>query len=74
MEVSVAANLKTIIEEKGLKQTAVAAKSGFTDQQFCDMLAGRKIIRAEYIPGIARALGVSVSDLFATEEDISRPA
>lgn len=65
----IAINLRAIIEDRGLKQTAIAAKSGFTDQQFCDMLAGRKIIRAEYIPRIALAMGVTVSDIYAKVED-----
>jgi len=57
-------NIRGTIEAKGMKQVVVAERSGFTEQQFSDMLNGRKIIRAEYIPKIANALGVSVGDLF----------
>ena len=57
-------NIRGTIDAKGMKQVVVAERSGFTEQQFSDMLNGRKIIRAEYIPKIANALGVSVWDLF----------
>ena len=57
-------NIRGTIDAKGMKQVVVAERSGFTEQQFSDMLNGRKIIRAEYIPKIANALGVSVGDLF----------
>ena len=56
-------NIRGTIDAKGMKQVVVAERSGFTEQQFSDMLNGRKIIRAEYIPKIANALGVSVGDL-----------
>ena len=64
MENSVAIGIKRSIAEKGLFQKAVAERSGFTEQQFSDMLNGRKVIRAEYLPLIATALGVDVGDLF----------
>lgn len=67
----IANNVGRIIENKGLYQRFVAERAGFTQQQFCDMLNGRKVIRAEYIPRIADALGVNISDLFA---DASRPS
>ena len=63
----VAKRIKLIIVEKGLYQRFVAEKVGFTEQQFSDMLNGRKIIRAEHIPAIAKALGVDFNELFATD-------
>lgn len=66
MNVCVADNIKKIIEVKGMKQVIVAERSGFTANQFCDMLNGRKVIRAEYIPRIANALNCELNDLFAT--------
>lgn len=57
-------NIKRIIEQKGLKQRIVADRSGFSKQQFCDMLHGRKVMRAEYVQEIAKALDVSVSELY----------
>lgn len=61
-------NIKFIIFTKGLKQCAVAKKAGFTAATFCDMLAGRRLIRACDIPSIARALDVTPNDLFATDD------
>lgn len=66
---TIAANIRDIIRQQGLIQRAVAERAGFTEQQFCDMLNGRKVIRAEYMPGIARGLGVEVADLFAAGQD-----
>lgn len=57
-------NIRDFIEEKGLKQCAVAQKAGFSANVFSSMLNERKIITAEHIPCIAYALGVEVNDLY----------
>lgn len=59
-------NIKAVIRGKGLVQKKVAERAGFSKCQFNDMLSGRKVIRACYIPDIATALGVEVSDLYTT--------
>lgn len=64
MESCVVIGIKQNMAAKGLYQKFVAEKSGFTEQQFSDMLNGRKVIRAEYLPAIAKALKVDVGDLF----------
>lgn len=52
-------NIKTIISEKGMKQTVVAERAGFSDSDFSNMLnERRKLIRIEHIPRITKALGV----------------
>lgn len=61
----VAEAIKNSIESKGLYKKYVAERAGFTEQQFSDMLNGRKVIRAEYVPAIANAIGINVSDLYA---------
>lgn len=61
---NVAKTINETVKVKRLYQKYVAEKSGFTEQQFSDMLNGRKVIRAEYLPQIANALGVSIGDLF----------
>lgn len=67
---SIIIGIKKVMAERGLFQKAVAERAGFTDQQFSDMLNGRKIIRADYLPQIAKALKVDVGALFAdTGED-----
>lgn len=60
----IASNIRNIIDKNGLKQKFVAEKAGFTESDFSRMLTGNKIIRAEYIPALARALGVTPNDLF----------
>lgn len=42
----VSKNIKRIIEEKGLKQIAVANKAGYGENMFSSMLKGRKLIKA----------------------------
>lgn len=64
MRSALAVGIKRNMVEKGLYQKSIAERSGFTEQQFSDMLNGRKVIRAEYLPAIAKAIGVSISDLF----------
>ncbi len=61
-------NIVRLIDERGLKQCAVAARAGFTDQQMCDMLNGRKIIKVCDILAIAEALGVEVGELYVTDQ------
>lgn len=58
-------HIKKILSERGLVQAKVAERAGFSKQQFSAMMAGRKIIRAEYIPDIADALGVSIGEIFS---------
>ena len=53
-----------IINDMGYKKNAIAKRAGFSEQQFSAMLNGRKIIRAEYMPRSAKALDVSVADIY----------
>lgn len=62
-------NIRRIIAKKGLKQCAVAERSGLSDQQLSDMLAKRKIIKACDVIAISKALGVKIDDLFETTEE-----
>lgn len=61
-------NLIRIISEKGLVKKGVAKRAGMTAQALTDVLAGRKVIKADMIPGLANALEVGVSELFKEEE------
>ena len=66
----VANRLREIVKEKGLKQSALAEKSGFTPQEFNDMLNGRRLMRAADIAAIINALepvGVDANELFRKE-------
>lgn len=62
----VSKNIKRIIEEKGLKQIAVASKAGYGENMFSSMLKGRKLIKACDIGKISRALEVEPNELFQT--------
>lgn len=64
MSGSVAAGIEKLLKEHGLIQKNVAVKAGFTEQQFSDMLCGRKIIRADYLVPIACAMRVSIQDIY----------
>jgi transcriptional regulator with XRE-family HTH domain len=57
-------NIREIIRKSGLKQCVVAERSGFNEKEFSNILNGRKQLRAEHIPQIANALGVTPNDIF----------
>ena len=61
-------NVKRIIEEKGLLKKGVAKRAGMTSQSLSDIIAGRKVIRADMVPVLANALSVDVMELFREEE------
>ena len=59
-----AAFIRKIICDKGLKHKAVAGKAGYSEQQFSDMLHGRKNIQDIDVLRIANALNVTPNELF----------
>ena len=61
----VAANIQRIIGEKGLKKQYVAQQSGLNAQELSDMLNNRRVIKVNDVPRIAKAMNVSVAELFA---------
>lgn len=60
----VAGRLKEVIEEKSLKQAAVAKKAGYKAQELNDMLKGRRLIKACDVPNIAKVLHVKVDEIY----------
>ncbi len=60
-------NIIRIINDRGMKQCAVANKAGFSKQQFSDMLNGRKIIKPCDALAIADALEITMNELYAVE-------
>ncbi len=63
----VAEHLKEIIVSKGIKQSAIAIKAGFTVQEFSDMLNGRRLIRVIDVAAIVNVMkdfGVDANALF----------
>lgn len=60
-------NIIRIINEKGIKQNAVACRAGYGKQAFSAMLNGRKIIKVSDIKAIAEALDVPPNELFKSD-------
>ncbi len=60
----IAIGIKKKIIETGLMQKSIASRAGFTQQQFSDMLNGRRVIRAIDIFRISTAMGIEVADLY----------
>lgn len=65
----IAMNIVRYMNEKGLKQKAVAKMAGFDEVKFSKMLNGRTVIRAEHIPPICDALGVEPNDIMKNQEE-----
>lgn len=63
-------NIKSEIQNRGMKQGVVAERAGFSDQEFSNMMNNRKLIKAEYIPAIASAIGVTTNELFKPKESV----
>lgn len=61
-------NIKRLIEKSGIKQGIIAKRAYFSESEFSNMLNDRrKLIRAEHLPRIAKALDVEVSELFKVD-------
>lgn len=59
----IAANIRSIIKNDGLKQCAVAHRAGLTPKEFNALLTKRKTFKAEYIVPICNALNVTPNEL-----------
>lgn len=58
-------NIQLLIVKSGIKQYVVAERMGIAPQMFNDMLNGRRLIKPIDIANAAKALDVSVDELFA---------
>lgn len=62
-------NIKMLISKKGMKQSVVAERAGFTPQEFSNILnERRKLLRIEFMPPIAQALDVDINELYGVED------
>lgn len=61
-------NLVRVIEEKGLVKKGVAKRAGISAQMLSDIIAGRRVIRADMIPALAAAVDVPIPELFKDME------
>ena len=64
MSTVVIPNIRRIINERGLKQCAVAEKAGYSRQQFNAILTGRKLITDIDLCKITSAMNVDATALF----------
>ncbi|MEV0259247.1 helix-turn-helix transcriptional regulator [Streptomyces sp. NPDC050732] len=60
--------LRELRERAGLTQTATAAQAGLNRSFYAGVEAGRTSIAVDRLPGLARTLGVEVSQLFNDDE------
>lgn len=60
--------IRQIMAAKGIKQKYVAEQIGFTEQEFSNMMNGRRMLKVDDIKPICKALGVRSGELF--EEDL----
>ncbi len=61
--------ISRIIKEKGMKQVYIANKAGYKPHELCDMLHGRKLIKACDILKLSIVLGVTAGDIYAAGEN-----
>ncbi len=60
-------NIRRILDEKGLKQKAIAQECKINEKAFSNMLCNRQEIRTDILPLISKALGVDISELFKAD-------
>lgn len=53
---TVAENIKNIIDDNGYKQKTIAKKAGWKEKRFSDLLNERMTFKVEYLPAICMAL------------------
>ncbi|MDR1322432.1 MAG: helix-turn-helix domain-containing protein [Gracilibacteraceae bacterium] len=68
----VAERVQQIIHDKGMKQLAIAQKAGYSEGAFSAMLTGRRVIKAQDVERICRALDVTPNELFCFENELAR--
>lgn len=66
----VMSNVRRIVLERGLKQSAVAKKAGYTYQQFNNLMNERKLVTDQDVIKLAKALEVTPNELFGLNSNI----
>lgn len=62
-QVAVARGIRRLLEKRCQTQAAVGRAAGYTRVQVCDMLTGRKVIKACDLFRIADAMGVTAEEI-----------
>jgi transcriptional regulator with XRE-family HTH domain len=63
--------IRSIIDERGIKQRVIAKKCGYTDQMFSDLLNGRKRLTLEGMVAICAALETSPDELLDFTDNVA---
>ena len=63
----VGANVKRILQERGLKQKKAAENCGYPEQEFSAMLNGRRIIKESDVFILSMGLDIPYEELFRTD-------
>ncbi|WP_195397901.1 helix-turn-helix transcriptional regulator [Holdemania sp. 1001302B_160321_E10] len=61
--------LKLYIDRSGLKQKAIAEKSGFSENQMSQMLNDKRSISADELEIICNAMGTSPNEIYSISPD-----
>lgn len=67
MDSQIALNARKIIDEKGMKMSAVASRAGYSYKVFSNILTGRKQITDTVIIRLCHALDVTPNRLFGID-------
>ena len=62
-------NIRRIIQENDKRQSAVADRAGMRRDTFSRVVCCKRPVYADEVEGLAKALGVSIEELFAQSED-----
>lgn len=57
-------NIKNVMKENGYKSKNVSSQLGWTPMTYSNLLNGRRTLKSEYLPYIAKAIGCDVNRLF----------
>lgn len=61
-------NIKNIIEQRGYKKKAIAEKMGYKENQFSDLLNGRRTVKLDDIIQLCGILDVEPNDIIKTQD------
>lgn len=61
-------NIKNIIEQRGYKKKVIAEKMGYKENQFSDLLNGRRIVRLDDIIKLCDLLEVQPNELIVQDK------
>lgn len=61
--------LKLYIKDSGLKQCSIAEKAGFTENQFSQILNGKRSVSADELEAICKSIGATPNDIYHVDSN-----